>query len=197
MPAGVKPVGTGRLVVPRRQDRRSRQRLDLTLQRQRRYDRIRWQGVHALTRGVEPAGDQTGWDRGISYQRNIPSVAPLHRARGIPDDGNNGATWQVSRNISSRWTQQGDKLIGSGGMLRSLEGTGRRRSLSAEASLRQVGGVTQTSSDTGATWYQAPRGRAAEPVGSGATWRKIRLRCRALRLMAPRSLQGADDSGCG
>ena len=76
---------------------------------------------------------------------------------GPSNDSNNGATWIFTRS-GTTWTQQGNKLIGTGSLITAQQG--RSLSLSANGNTLAIGGYTDNS-NKGATWIF---------TRSGTTW---------------------------
>jgi hypothetical protein len=67
---------------------------------------------------------------------------------GPEDNSNTGAAWVFTRS-GGVWTQQGSKLVGTGGVARQLQGSSA--ALSADGRTAIVGGPGDNS-DTGAAW---------------------------------------------
>ena len=76
---------------------------------------------------------------------------------GAGDDSNKGATWIFTRS-GSTWTQQGNKLVGTGAVGASKQG--QSVALSADATTLLIGGINATSNVSNAWVY----------TRSGATW---------------------------
>ena len=76
---------------------------------------------------------------------------------GAGDDSSKGATWVFTRSAST-WTQQGNKLVGTGAVGASKQG--QSVALSADATTLLIGGINATSNVSNAWVY----------TRSGATW---------------------------
>ncbi len=88
---------------------------------------------------------------------------------GVADNSSAGAAWVYSRN-GSRWTQEGDKLVGAGAVGNARQG--HSVALSADGNTAIVGGVADNSS-TGAAWVYTRNGtswiqESSKLVGTGA-----------------------------
>jgi len=94
---------------------------------------------------------------------------------GSGDNNNAGATWVFTRSGAS-WTQQGDKLVGTGAVGTAAQGTAV--TLSADSNTLAVGGVGDGSS-TGATWVFTRSSttwtqQGDKLVGTGTAGRSVR-----------------------
>jgi hypothetical protein len=89
-----------------------------------------------------------GYSVAISANGNTAAVG------GYFDDGQKGAVWVFTRS-GSTWSQQGSKLVGSGLLASSLQGTGV--ALSADGNTLMVGGASDNFS-VGATWVYTRSG---------------------------------------
>jgi hypothetical protein len=104
-----------------------------------------------------------GWAVALSADGNTLAV-------GGPYDNIVGATWIFTRS-GSTWTQQGSKLIGTGGIEQHAQGTSV--ALSADGNTLAIGGPSDNSG-TGATWIFTRSGstwtqQGSKIVGTGAT----------------------------
>jgi hypothetical protein len=142
MLAGVKPVGTGALLLCHA-GRIAGPVRDLTSRYNGNDDTTRIRGKFCTPQpgewnqqGTKPVGP--GHQLSEKHTQRRASTAPVESLI----DGNNGATWQVSRNISVDGPSRATKPIGSGGMVWSLKVQGAAVACRRIASLRQVGGVT-------------------------------------------------------
>ncbi len=88
---------------------------------------------------------------------------------GIQDDNGQGAVWIFTR-TANNWSQQGNKLVGTGGSIDAKQGTSV--SLSADGSTALVGGIGD-SSGQGAVWVFTRNGinwtqQGGKLVGTGS-----------------------------
>lgn len=97
-------------------------------------------------------GAWQGWSVALSADGNTAIVG------GASDNSNAGAAWVFTRS-GNTWTQQGNKLIGTGA-IGSYVGLGTSVSLSANGNTAMVGGPLDSSA-TGAAWVF---------IRSGGTW---------------------------
>jgi hypothetical protein len=94
-----------------------------------------------LIGATSATGQYQGWAVALSADGNTLAIG----SKGVPTTG---ATWIFTRSGSS-WTQQGDKLVGTGNTGSSTQGFSV--ALSADGNTLAVGG-TSDASNTGATW---------------------------------------------
>lgn len=104
-----------------------------------------------------------GWSVSVSANGNTSIIG------GYTDDGSKGAVWVYSRNGNS-WTQQGNKLIGSGALGNAFQGYSV--SLSADGNTAIIGGYGDDG-NKGAAWIFTRIGNSwiqqgNKVVGSGA-----------------------------
>jgi hypothetical protein len=94
--------------------------------------------------GTGAAGSpQQGWSVALSGDGNTAIV-------GGPDDSlGTGAAWVFTRSSQGLWTQQGSKLVGTGGVANSAQGISV--ALSGDGNTAIVGGLSDNSG-IGAAW---------------------------------------------
>jgi hypothetical protein len=121
------------------------------------------QGSKLVGSGAVGSSVQQGYSTSLSADGNTLAV-------GGPADGSNqGATWIFTR-LNGIWSQQGNKLIGSGSVGTSSQG--RSTSLSADGNTLAIGGYADNSR-LGATWiFTRSNGiwfqQGSKLVGSGS-----------------------------
>ncbi|MCA6499188.1 MAG: IPT/TIG domain-containing protein, partial [Chitinophagaceae bacterium] len=106
---------------------------------------------------------QQGWKLSISADGNTMIIG------GTADDNSKGAAWVFTRS-SDIWSQQGNKLVGSGAIGNASQG--RSVALSADGNTAIIGGTADdvgsgaswTFTRTGDTWLQ----KCSKLIGSGA-----------------------------
>jgi hypothetical protein len=113
------------------------------------------------TGAVVPSGQ--GWSVALSADGNTAIVG------GYNDNSGNGAAWVYTRN-GGVWTQQGDKLVGSGAVGSANQGSSV--ALSADGNTAIVGG-SGDNSGIGAAWVFTRNGgvwtqQGSKLVGTGA-----------------------------
>jgi len=95
---------------------------------------------------------QQGYSVSLSADGNTLAIG------GFADDSNTGATWIFTRS-GTTWTQQGNRLIGTGASGNAEQGTSV--SLSADGNILAIGGPNDNGGNVGATWIF---------TRSGTTW---------------------------
>jgi FG-GAP repeat len=106
-----------------------------------------------------------GWSVAMSADGNTTIVG------GVFDNGNIGAAWAFTRDGNGAWTQQANKLVGTGAA--GNAGQGRSVALSADGNTAIVGG-SNDNGGVGATWVFTRDGNGVwtqqgnKLVGSGA-----------------------------
>nr|WP_162143083.1 FG-GAP-like repeat-containing protein [Pedobacter glucosidilyticus] len=121
------------------------------------------QGNKLVGTGATGAAQQ-GFSVSISSDGNNAIVG------GVADNSNAGAVWIYTRN-GTTWTQQGNKLVGTGSIGAARQG--RSVSISADGSTAIVGG-NEDNNFTGAAWVYTRSGgtwtqQGNKLVGSGST----------------------------
>lgn len=109
-------------------------------------DEWRQQGNKLVGSGVTGDAARQGWNVALS------SDGATLAAGGLDDNGGVGATWIFTQS-SGVWSQQGDKLVGTGGSDTQFQG--RSVALSGDGSVLAVGGTDSVSSNaksSAATW---------------------------------------------
>jgi len=103
------------------------------------------QGTKLIGTGYNPAGEvRQGRSVALSADGNTLAVG------GHRDDNNLGATWIFIRDSNGIWTQQGNKLVGTG-YTGPFVRQGRSVALSADGNTLAVGAL-RDNNDLGATW---------------------------------------------
>jgi hypothetical protein len=120
------------------------------------------QGTKLVGTGMVGAGEQ-GRAVSISADGNTAMIG------GFYDNSYQGAAWIFTRS-GNTWTQQGAKLVGTGGSTNAEQGVSV--SLSADGNAAMVGGVNDNSG-TGAAWLYTRSGglwtqKGAKLVGAGS-----------------------------
>jgi hypothetical protein len=82
------------------------------------------------------------------YSISLSSNGNTLAIGGVSDDSNIGATWIFTR-TNGIWTQQGSKLVGTGGV--GVQSQGQSVSLSSDGNTLAIGGFSDDS-NIGATW---------------------------------------------
>ena len=126
--------------------------------------------------GTGPVGAaQQGTAVALSADGNIAAIG------GATDDTNKGATWVFTRS-GTTWTQQGNKLIGTG--TAGADKQGQSVALSADATTLIIGGVNATSNvsnawvftRSGTTWsQQGSKLAGSDAVGTAANGTSVTL----------------------
>jgi hypothetical protein len=109
-------------------------------------------------------GANQGWSVALSADGNTALVG------GYSDNNSAGAVWVFARS-GSVWSQQGSKLVGTGATSNAEQGWSV--ALSADGTTALVGGVSDNSGNTGATWVFTQSGgvwsqQGSKLVGTGA-----------------------------
>jgi hypothetical protein len=99
---------------------------------------------------------------------------------GLNDNSGAGAAWVFTRGSSNKWSQQGPKLIGTGGAAPTQQGYSL--SLSGDGNTALVGGLKDVwvFTRSGGTWTQ----QGATLAGAGAVGDRIAFEGRAVALSA-------------
>jgi hypothetical protein len=140
--------------------------------------------------GAEPNGE--GWSVALSADGNTALVGdPLDGSASsapvLPNNDGVGAAWIYTR-TGTTWTQQGPKLVGSGG--NSQIGQGYSVALSADGDTALIGGPGNTGLAGGPG--ETPNGAAWVFARNGSTWAQ-----QGLRLTTPRDVMFSGEQGQG
>jgi hypothetical protein len=141
------------------------------------------------TGAVTPAGQ--GWSGALSSDGNTALIG------GPQDNSGAGATWVFTR-TGSTWSQQGSKLVGTGG---SGPGQGGAVALSPDGSTALIGGPADNSgagaawvfTRSGSTWSQ----QGSKLLGTGATGNASQGGSVALSSDGNTALLGGPDDNSG
>ena len=102
------------------------------------------QGNKLVGTGIVGVGTKIGISVSLSYDGNTAI------AGGYGDSSSHGAGWIFTRS-SGVWTQQGNKLVGTGGIAEGCE-QGESVSISADGNTAIIGGIENYTNNTGAAW---------------------------------------------